>query len=220
MKRTLYAVLLAGACLRPLPAPAETPLPPDPVYVAVDHGYVGIWARPAEYVEYTLTGEIKLQDAYHLLLAPGTGMMLTFADRHRMGPGKNLLETHRKWELAYWRAHAAKLESRDRSDLAAARHDLMVTEITVFGPDGSSIKAYLIAVAASDGVFVFSISPAAPELDAAVREFVASIKVEHRRLDLRAEAMRIVPESGPPESRPAPSQSTRPQPEPGAGGKP
>jgi len=209
MNHALCSVLLAGACLLSGPALAETPLPPDPVYVAVDGGYVGIWARPAEYVEYALKGEIKLQDAYHVLLAPGTGMMMTFADKRELGPGKDLLASHRKWELAYWRAHAARVESRDRSDLAGARHGLMVTEITAFSQDGSSLTAYMIAVAAKDGVFVFSISPAAPELDAAVREFVASIKVEHRRLDLRAEAMRIAP--APPQPPTAQSGASAPR---------
>ncbi len=200
MNRILHLLLAVVILAAPL-ALAAPPLPPDPAYVQLDDGYRGFWAQPGEYVEYTLPGGVQLQDAYHILLAPETGLMLTFADRKDLAAGKgrpvedkSMLQAHRDWELAYWREHAPKVESKPRDDLAGGRHDLMVTEIAVQGPDQSSLKALLIGVAAKNGVFAFSISPATPELDAMVRRFIASIKVVHKRLDLPAEAKRIAAE--------------------------
>jgi hypothetical protein len=54
---------------------------------------VGLYGHSDEYAKFLATGkEIKLQDAYHILLKPGLGMMVSFAGKAEFGVGADLLE--------------------------------------------------------------------------------------------------------------------------------
>lgn len=197
MIRTLLAALIAGACLISATAHAAKPVPAGAAYIRLDAGWQGYWPHGKEYVEYTLGGDAQPQDAFHVMLKPGLGMMLTFADKKNFAPGKSLLAAHRDWELEYWRKNAGKVESKNRDDLAGGQPGLMVTEIDLAQENGPGLTAYMIAAAANNGVFVFSVSPVTPEDNAMIKQLIASIKVVHKPLDLKAEAKKIAPAAQP-----------------------
>jgi hypothetical protein len=156
-------------------------------------------------VTYTLGGDAQPRDAYHVMLMPGLGMMLTFADKKQLGGGgKNLLETHQKWELAYWRKQVGTLDSKTRDDLAGGRPDMLVTEIDLPQQGGTPMRVYMIGMAANQGVFVFSISPVTDADEGLIKKVIESIKVVHKTLDIAAEAKRLVPADKPAtETKPA-----------------
>ena len=58
-----------------------------------------------------------------------------------------------------------------------------MTEIRVYNDKGAQMSSYLIGLAAKDGVFVLSVSPAKKDVDPLVKELVASFKLVHRNLD-------------------------------------
>ena len=60
---------------------------------------------------------------------------------------------------------------------------LKVTEIKVYKDKGAQMSSYLIGLAANDGVFVLSVSPAGKEVDPLVKELVSSFKLVHQKLD-------------------------------------
>ncbi len=182
------------------PAPAEITgagkVWAEPLYVKLDNAWVGLYARNEQYVEYPLVGkDVRPQDANHVLLTPHLGLMVTFADKSQLGPGADMLEAHKQWELDYWRKQAGQVASKNRPDLAGGRHDLKVTEIIVPREKGTQLKAYLIGLAMQDGVFVFSISPADAKIDPMVKKLIASIRLVNEKLDVEAEAKRLVEES-------------------------
>jgi len=161
--------------------PAQTTA--DPVYVAISNGWMGLFGHGDEYAEFSMTGkDVKLQDAYHVLLRPGLGMMVTFADKVEFGGGANILENHARWELEYWQSNADRAEAVTRKDLSGARGDLRVTEIRLHRNDGKQLDICEIALASTDGVFVLAVSPASSETDAVVREIASSFTLVHRRL--------------------------------------
>lgn len=201
MTRTLLSLLLAAASVADLsPRPAEAAevahtaearrQSGNIAYIRGDSEWEGYWPRGNEYVAYAVSGSAELNDGFHVLLKPGLGLMLTFADRHKFGGAPDLLEAHKQWELAYWREQAGKVEDRDRSDLAGGRGDLKITELNLLRED-KPMKAYLIGAAAPDGVFVFAISPVSAGDDALVRKIVSSIRVVKHPLDLVAEEKRM-----------------------------
>ncbi len=198
MTRTLLAALLAGACLAATAAHGAEPGQGQSILVKLQGAWKGYLPRGDEYVEYIVSGAAEPKDGTHIQTRPGQMMMLTFADKKDLAPGKNLLEAHREWELSYWREQTNnKVESRNRDDLAQGQSGLMVTEIRLPQPDGpGSFSVYMIAAAADNGVFVFAISPVTPEDDAAVKKFIATIKVVRHPLDprdLAAEARKNQP---------------------------
>lgn len=201
MTRKLLPLLLAAASmgdLPPLPAEAaDTPHASEAqrqssiAYIRTDGAWEGYWPHGNdEYVEYSLNGKAQLNDGFHIVLKPGLGLMLTFADRRNFAPGTDLLEAHKQWELAYWRRKAGHVEARDRGDLAGGRSDIRITELNLT-QEGKPMKAYLIGAAAPDGVFVFAVSPVTAGDDAMVRRIVDSIRVVKHPLDIAAEAARI-----------------------------
>jgi hypothetical protein len=132
----------------------------DPVYVATSNGWMGLYGHDNEYAKFSMTGkQIELQDAYHILLKPGLGMMVSFADKAEFGGGANLLENHEKWELGYWQSKAYRAEAITRKDLSNAREDLRVTEMKLHRNDGAQMSIFMIALASKDGVFVLAVSP-------------------------------------------------------------
>ena len=172
---------------------AETPK--DPIYVKTSYGWYGAYAHGNEYAEFRVPGNgAKLQDAYHILLQKGVGMMLSFVDKKELQNNTDLLSAHAQWEVAYWRQHASRVESNTREDLTGTRRDVKVTEIRVYNDKGAQMSSYLIGLAAKDGVFVLSVSPVKKDGDPLVKELVSSFKLVPRNLDAE-EAKRLSSEA-------------------------
>jgi len=189
-------LLLLGTLILLLPvkgAPAETPQ--DPIYVKTSNGWNAAYAHGNEYAEFRVTGNgAKLQDAYHILLQKGVGMMVSFVDKKELQNDKDLLSAHAQWEIDYWHQHASKVESNIREDLTGTRKDVKVTEIKVYNDKGAQMSSYLIGLAANDGIFVLSVSPAKKDVDPLVKELVRSFKLVPRNLDAE-EAKRLSSEA-------------------------
>ncbi|PYJ34081.1 MAG: hypothetical protein DME79_04960 [Verrucomicrobia bacterium] len=137
-----------------------------------------------EYAEFHVKGnDAQLQDAYHVLLRNNAGMMVSFVDKKEFHDQKDLLGAHAQWEINYWHEHASRVESNIRQDLMGSNKGLKVTEIKVYNDKGAQMSSYLIGLAANDGVFVLSVSPAKKEVDPLVKELVSSFKLVHQKLD-------------------------------------
>jgi hypothetical protein len=194
MKRLAQLLLLGG--LMPLLVKGVQAEPPkDPIYVKTSNGWNAAYAHGNEYAEFRVTGNgAKLQDAYHILLQKGVGMMVSFVDRKELQNDRDLLDAHAQWEIDYWHQRASKVESNTREDLTGARKDLKVTEIRVYNDKGAQMSSYLIGLVAKDGVFVLSVSPAKKDVDPLVKELVSSFKLVPRNLDAE-ETKRLVSEA-------------------------
>jgi hypothetical protein len=176
------SVLLLGSILFVSVSFAEPAT--DPIYVKVADGWKGFYGHGVEYAEFHVKGDdAKLQDAYHVLLKKNVGMMVSFVDKKELRDQKDLLDAHAQWEIDYWHEHASKVESAVRQDLVGSNKGLKVTEIKVSNDKGAQISSYLIGLAADDGVFVLSVSPARKDIDRLVRELVSSFKLVHQKLD-------------------------------------
>src|SRR6266481_6811939 len=194
MKRLFQLLLLGALILLPVKGvQAETPK--DPIYVKTSSGWNAAYAHGNEYAEFRVIGNgAKLQDAYHILLQKGVGMMLSFVDKKELQNNTDLLSAHAQWEVDYWRQHASRVESNTREDLTRTRRDVKVTEIRVYNDKGAQMSSYLIGLAAKDGVFVLSVSPAKKDVDPLVKELVSSFKLVPRTLDAE-ETKRLSSES-------------------------
>ena len=183
MKCTLrLSVLLLGSMLIVSVISAQSPT--DPIYLKVADGWKGLYGHDNEYVEFHIKGnDAQLQDAYHVLLRNNIGMMVSFVDKKEFHDQKDLLSAHAHWEINYWHEHASRVESNIRQDLMGSNKGLRVTEIKVYNDKGAQMSSYLIGLAANDGVFVLSISPARKEVDPLVKELVSSFKLVHQTLD-------------------------------------
>ena len=93
------------------------------------------------------------------------------------------MSAHAQWEVDYWHQHASRVESNNRADLIGTRKDVKVTEIRVYDNKGAQMSSYLIGLAAKDGIFVLSVSPAKKDIDPLVKELVSSFKLVPRKLD-------------------------------------
>jgi len=194
MKR-VSQLLLLGALIPLLVKGAQAETPQDPIYVKTSNGWNAAFAHGNEYAEFRVIGNgAKLQDPYHILLQNGVGMMLSFVDKKELQNNADLLSAHAQWEVAYWRQHASRVESNTREDLTGTRKDAKVTEIVVYNDKGAQMSSYLIGLAAKDGVFVLSVSPAKKDVDPAVKELVSSFKLVPRNLDAE-EAKRLSSEA-------------------------
>src|SRR6266536_6314811 len=96
---------------------------------------------------------------------------------------KDVLSAHAQWETNYWRQHASRVESNNRADLIGTRKDVKVTEIRVYNDKGAQLSSYLIGLAAEDGIFALSLSPATKDIDPLVKELVSLFKLVPRNLD-------------------------------------
>jgi hypothetical protein len=182
-ERLAQPLLLAGLILL-LVIRAQAETPEDPIYVKTSNGWNAAYAHGDEYAEFRVTGNsAKLQDAYHILLQKGVGMMVSFVDKKELQNNRDLLSKHAQWEIDYWHQRASKVESNTREDLTGTRKDVKATEIRVFNDKGAQMSSYLIGLAAKDGVFVLSVSPAKKDIDPFVKELVSSFKVVPRNLD-------------------------------------
>jgi hypothetical protein len=166
----------------------------DPVYIRIDNGWKGFYPRNDQFVEYSIIGnEVKLQDPYHILIKPGLGLMVTFAEKSNFKSNLSLLEAHRKWEVDYWKSISKSVEIKDRIDLRGNNNHIMITELKVqrFNVKNSG-TIYLIGIPAKDGVFVFAFSPVTSNDESTVKLFINSIKVVDGRLDIINERNKIV----------------------------
>ena len=183
MKRLSQLLLLVAVILLPVKGVrAETP--EDPIYIKTSNGWNGAYAHDNEYAEFRVIGNgAKLQDPYHILLQKNVGMMVSFVDKKELQSNRDLLSAHAQWEIDYWHQHASRVESNIRADLIGTRKDVKVTEIRVYNDKGAQMSSYLIGLAAKDGVFVLSVSPAKKDVDPLVKELVSSFKLVSRNLD-------------------------------------
>jgi hypothetical protein len=194
MKRVSQLLLLGALILLPGKGVQAEP-PKDPIYVKTSNGWNAAYAHGNEYAEFRVIGNgAKLQDPYHILLQKGVGMMLSFVDKKELQNNTDLLSAHAQWEVDYWRQHATRVESNIREDLTGTRKDVKVTEIRVYNDKGAQMSSCLIGLAAKDGVFVLSVSPAKKDVDLLVKELVSSFKLVPRKLDAE-EAKRLSSEA-------------------------
>jgi hypothetical protein len=177
-------LLLLGALMLLAVKGVQAESPKDPIYLKTSNGWNAAYAHGNEYAEFRVIGNgAKLQDPYHILLQKGVGMMLSFVDKKELQNDTDLLSAHAQWEVDYWHQHASRVESNAREDLTGTRKDLKVTEIRVYNDKGAQMSSYLIGLAAKDGIFVLSVSPAKKDVDPLVKELVSSFKPVPRKLD-------------------------------------
>jgi len=193
--KLLSELLLLGAVILLAVKGAQAEPPKDPIYMKTSNGWNAAYAHDNEYAEFRIIGNsAKLQDAYHILLQKGVGMMVSFVDKKELQNNRDLLSAHAQWEVNYWHQHASRVESNIREDLIGTGKDVKVTEIRVYNDRGAKMSSYLIGLAAKDGVFVLSVSPAKKEVDPLVKELVGSFKLVPRNLDAE-EANRLPSEA-------------------------
>jgi len=121
-------------------------------------------------------------------------MTVSFADKKELQNDGDVLSAHAQWEINYWHQHASRVESNAREDLTGIRKDVKVTEVKVYNDKGAQMSSYLIELAAKDGVFVLSVSPAKKDVNPLVKELVSSFKLVPRNLDAE-EAKRLSSEA-------------------------
>jgi len=195
MSERLAQSLLLGWLTMLLAKGVRTEPPKDPIYVKTSTGWNAAYAHGNEYAEFRVIGNgAKLQDPYHILLQKNVGMMVSFVDKKELQNDTDVLSAHAQWEINYWHQHASRVESDTREDLTGTRKDLKVTEIRVYNDKGAQMSSYLIGLAAKDGVFVLSVSPAKKDVDLSVKELVSSFKLVPRNLDAE-EAKRLSSEA-------------------------
>ena len=182
-ERLAQSLLLGALIVLPIKGvDAETP--EDPIYVKTSNGWNAAYAHGNEYAEFRVPGNgAKLQDPYHILLQKNVGMMVSFVDKKELANDSDLLSAHARWEVDYWHQHASRVESNAREDLTGTRKGVKVTELRVYNDKGAQMSSYVIGLAAKDGVFVLSVSPAKKDLDSLVEELVSSFKLVPRTLD-------------------------------------
>jgi hypothetical protein len=185
MSERLAQLVLLGALILLSVKGVQAQTPEDPIYLKTSNGWNGAYAHGNEYAEFRVIGNgAKLQDAYHILLQKGVGMMVSFVDKKELQNDRDLLSAHAQWEINYWHQHASRVESNIREDLTGTRKDVKVTEISVYNDKGVQLSCYLIGLAAKDGVFALSVSsPAKKDVDPLVKELVSSFKLVPRNLD-------------------------------------
>src|SRR6476620_11955667 len=184
MSERLAQLLLLGAVILLPVKGAQAEPPEDPIYIKTSNGWNGAYAHDNEYAEFRVIGNgAKLQDAYHILLQKNVGMMVSFVDKKELQNDTDVLSAHAQWEINYWHQHASRVESDTREDLTGTRKDVKVTEIRVYNDKGAQMSSHLIGLAAKDGVFVLSVSPAEKDVDPLVKELVSSFKLIPQTLD-------------------------------------
>ena len=195
MSERLAQLILLGALILFSVKGGPTETPKDPIYVKTSNGWNAAYAHGNEYAEFCVIGNgSKLQDPYHILLQNGVGMMVSFVDKKELQNDGDVLSAHAQWEISYWHQHASRVQSNTREDLTGTRKDTKVTEIRVYNDKGAQMSSYLIGLAAKDGVFVLSVSPAKKDADPLVKELVSSFKLVPRNLDAE-ETKRLVSEA-------------------------
>ena len=94
MKRLSQLLLLGALILLPVKG-VRAQTPEDPIYVKTSNGWNAAYAHGNEYAEFRVIGnDAKLQDAYHILLQKGVGMMVSFVDKKELQDNRDLLSAH------------------------------------------------------------------------------------------------------------------------------
>src|SRR5438034_1785885 len=193
--KLFYQLLLLGVLILLPVKGVQAQTPKDPIYIKASNGWTGAYAHGNEYAEFRgIRNGARLQDPYHILLQKNVGMMVSFVDQKELQNDRDLLSAHAQWEIDYWHQHASTVESNIREDLIGPRKDVKLTEIRVYNDQGAQMSSYLIGLAAKDGVFVLSVSPAKKDIDPLVKELVSSFKLVPRKLDAE-EAKRLSSEA-------------------------
>src|SRR5437773_2739752 len=85
-ERLAQSLLLGALILLPVKG-VKAQAPEDPIYVKTSNGWNAAYAHGNEYAEFRVIGNgAKLQDAYHVLLQKGVGMMVSFVDKKDLDP--------------------------------------------------------------------------------------------------------------------------------------
>jgi len=101
-ERLAQSLLLGGLTLLLVKGVQAEP-PEDPIYVKTPNGWNAAYAHGNEYAEFRVPGNgAKLQDAYHILLQKGVGMMVSFVDKKELQNNTDVLSAHAQWEIGYW----------------------------------------------------------------------------------------------------------------------
>jgi hypothetical protein len=81
MRRLAQLLLLGALILLPVKGVRAGP-PEDPIYVKTSNGWNAAYAHGNKYAEFRVIGNgAKLQEAYHILLQKGVGMMVSLSIR-------------------------------------------------------------------------------------------------------------------------------------------
>lgn len=179
----VLAALQFVALLRPAGVLRSQEPGSEPTYVRVSSGWLGLLGHGNEYARFPIIGhDVQLQDGYHVMIQPGLGLMITFAEKTDL-TGSDLLSAHVRSEATYWRDHAAKVDTVRRRDLESGRNDVRVTELRLSSPSGDKMIIDMIGLRATDGVFAFGFSPAGTAAtDSVVMRFVHTLEVVGRPL--------------------------------------
>ena len=192
MRPIFSAVVFMSLALLAPPVIAATPTPPDPVYIRLENGWKGFYAKNNEYVEFQLLGnEIKLQDPYHSLLTPKVELSVGYAPKDVFGgTERNMLEPHSSWVADYYRKNAEKVELKNRDDLTGNNKGIKVTELRIEKKEKPLLKMFLIGIASNEGVFVFSLFSSETNLEPLVKEFISTARLVNKRLNVEEELAR------------------------------
>lgn len=99
-ERLAQSLLLGGLILLLVKAVQAEP-PEDPIYVKTSNGWNAAYAHGNEYAEFRVIGNgAKLQDAYHILLQKGVGMVVSFVDEKELRNEGNLLGVRQRTDSA------------------------------------------------------------------------------------------------------------------------
>src|SRR5438552_15562426 len=97
--KLLSELLLLGAVILLAVKGAQAEPPKDPIYMKTSNGWNAAYAHDNEYAEFRIIGNsAKLQDAYHILLQKGVGMMVSFVDKKKLKNKRTWLSVHAKWK--------------------------------------------------------------------------------------------------------------------------
>jgi hypothetical protein len=125
MSERLAQSLLLGSLILLLVRNVQAEPAEDPIYVKTSNGWNAAYAHGNEYAEFCVIGNgAKLQDAFHILLQKGVGMMVSFVDKKELHNDRDLWSAHAQWEINYWHQHATRVETNIREDLTGTRKDV------------------------------------------------------------------------------------------------
>jgi hypothetical protein len=165
----------------------------NPAYIRADTCWKGFFPQNDQFVEFSLNSSARFQDAFHIQIKPGFGLMLTYAEKSNLESNLPILEAHRKWETDYWKSQVKNMTIRDCKDLYAGRKDILATELELTGNNPQQIiKLCFIGVAGKEGVFVFSFSPVTKDSYDFIKAFISSINVSDKRLNLPEESRKLI----------------------------
>ena len=138
-----------------------------PIHVKVDEGWKVFYPLKEQYVSFTVQSpEIELDSPYNMVLSEKIGVNFTFADKTQWDQKKNLLDGYAEWELGYMRNQFNQLESRTIQNIKTPNKNILVAEVSFFSKDTNSHNiAYIIAIAAQDGVVAVTVSSSYSEKD-------------------------------------------------------